>query len=216
MRLGAFIPIKAQSRRVPGKNLREVGGKPLYRWIIDAAMQSQAFDAVFVDTDSDEIAKAAEMMGVMVIGRDPSLARDDANGNDLLCHHAERFPDFDVYCQLFATAPFLRAGTIARAIDDLLASPRNDSVLTAVEAPGWHWFNAQPINFRPGILPRSQDAPKLIRETTGLYAIRREPLLRYRCRVGATPLFVMVNPIEAVDIDDESDLARAQEIAAKL
>src|ERR1043166_369266 len=108
MKTACFIPIKQNSERVPGKNLRRVGGTPLYQAIIVKAIDSGCFSTVFVDTNSDEVATFAQQNGAVHIPRKPELAVGCANGNDLLNHHAEIEPSFDYYFQLFATAPLLK------------------------------------------------------------------------------------------------------------
>ena len=209
MNVSAFIPIKMNSTRVPRKNFREFDGRPLYRHIIDHAQEAGCFDNVFVDTDSSEVGDYARQRDCVLIHREPWLASDAANGNDLLSRHAELVPDVDIYCQLFATAPRLKPSTIKACIEALAESPEHDSVFTAVQVTGWFWMDGQPLNFRPGILPRSQDARKVTQETTGLYAIRRESLVRYRCRIGANPIPYLVAPSEAIDLDDECDFTDA-------
>lgn len=220
MTIGAFIPIKATSERVPGKNFREFRGRPLYEWIIDHAIEAGCFDAIHVDTDSPQIAAFARCRQVQVLARRPELATAQANGNHLLVHHAERCWGFDLYFQLFATAPLLRPATIRRCVEKLRISVDQlpgvaDSILTVVPAGGWHWMGRQPL-YRPEVLPRSQDAVALYRETTGLYGITRAALLERRCRVGAWPIFEEVDAREAVDLDHEWDFLAAEAAATSL
>lgn len=214
MRIGAFIPIKSRNERVPGKNLRAFRGQPLYEWIILHALDAGCFSTVVVDTDHPQIAAFTESVGAIYHERLPRLAEGDANGNDLLKHHRAEYPDFDLYFQLFATAPTLDPASIRSCVDVLAHASQHDSILTAVRAPGWHWFEGQPVNYRPGVLPRSQDAPTLYRETTGLYGIKAAALDRYGCRVGACPRFHEVTPDEAIDLDTEADFAAANNVAA--
>ena len=210
MRTLATIPIKSNSVRVKGKNFRPLGGKKLYEYILGNALDSGAFDDVLVDTDSQEIVDYCSKLGVRTTPREEWLASNEANGNDLLVSHMSKFPGYDAYFQLFATAPFLSKETIKGCVDFLSASSEHDSILTATEEIGWFWIGGVPVNFRPGILPRSQDAPKVIKETTGLYGIKRNSLDRYRCRVGSKPYFYMVSQDEAVDLDTEDDFRTAE------
>lgn len=212
MRSACFIPIKENSERVPGKNYRVLNGKKLYEYICEHVREADLFDDVYIDTNSDEIAKYADKLGFYVIERKPELARNTANGNDLLVYHYELYPDYDYYFQLFATAPYLQAATMKACFDKLLYSEVYDSCFTATQNYGFYWLADNPVNYRPGILPRSQDMLPVIEETTGLYGISKDSLERYRCRIGRTPYIHIVNKFEAVDINTEEDLKVAEYI----
>lgn len=209
MRTAAFIPIKTNSTRLTMKNFKLLGGRPLYTHIIDHALQADCFSEVFVDTDSHEIAMYAEDSGAVVIDRNPDLASDSANGNDLIVAHAQAYPEFDYIFQLFATSPFLSAVTINQCVRCLVAND-DDSIFTVLQKAGWFWFQDQPVNYRPNILPRSQDAKQIMQETCGLYGIRRDAALKYRSRIGATPFMWQVSEHEAHDIDTLFDFEMAE------
>lgn len=212
MRSACFIPIKENSERVPGKNFRVLNGKKLYEYICEHVKEANLFDDIYIDTNSDEIAKYADQLGFYVIERKPELARNTANGNDLLVYHYELYPDYDYYFQMFATAPYLQAGTIKTCFDKLLYSEVYDSCFTATQNYGFYWLADNPVNYRPGILPRSQDMLPVIEETTGLYGISKDSLERYRCRIGRKPYIHIVSKFEAVDINTEEDLKVAEYI----
>ena len=72
----AIIPARGGSKRLPGKNIYPIWGKPLLYWSIKAAMDSKKIDAVWVTTDDEEIAKVAKSSGANVFMRDPKLADD--------------------------------------------------------------------------------------------------------------------------------------------
>lgn len=214
MRIACFIPIKANSERVPGKNFRNLCGKPLYYYIITNAIKAQCFDDIYVDTNSDEIKQFCEELGVKTIERKDELTKNTANGNDLLNYHYEKFPSYDYYFQLFATAPFLQPESIAKAVNTLVGSNIYDSTFTAIREHGFYWFNKTPINYRPCILPRSQDMEPVYEETTGLYGMSKDALKHYHCRIGAKPYICEVSKFEAVDINTEEDLKIAEFIGS--
>jgi len=210
VKTACFIPIKANSERVPGKNLRLLNGKKLYEYICEHVKQAEVFDDVFIDTNSEEVAEYANKMGFRVIERKPELAKNTANGNDLLVYHFEQYPEYDYYFQAFATAPYMQADTIKKCYGRLIYSEEFDSCFTATENHGFYWLSDNPINYRPGILPRSQDMLPVIEETTGLYGISKDSLKRYRCRIGKKPYIHIVSKFEAVDINTEEDLKIAE------
>ena len=84
MKIACFIPVKSNSERVPGKNFRILCGKPLYQYIIDHAIESNCFDDIYVDTNSEEVKKYCEGKKIHWIERKEELAKNTANGNDLL------------------------------------------------------------------------------------------------------------------------------------
>ena len=210
MKTACFIPIKANSERVPGKNLRVLNGKKLYQYICEHVKSANVFDDVYIDTNSNEIVEYAQQMGFNVIERIPELAQNTANGNDLLVYHFTKFPDYDFYFQLFATAPYLQPSSIESCYNRLTSSTEYDSCFTATENHSFYWYAGTPVNYRPGILPRSQDMLPVVEETTGLYGICRESLDKYRCRIGRKPYIHVVSKFEAVDINTEEDLKIAE------
>ncbi len=212
MKTAAFIPIKANSERVPGKNLRILNGKKLYQYICEHVKEADVFDDVYIDTNSEEVSAYAEEMGFKVIAREPELAKNTANGNDLLVHHFEVCNQYDYYFQLFATAPYMQPQTIRNCFEKLTTSSQYDSCFTALENHSFYWLAENPVNYRPGILPRSQDMLPVIEETTGLYGISRESLNKYRCRIGYKPYIHIVSKFEAVDINTEEDFKVAEYI----
>lgn len=210
MKTACFIPIKANSERVPGKNLRELNGKKLYQYICEHVKEADVFDDVYVDTNSEEVASYAKSMGFYVIERKPELALNTANGNDLLVSHFLQYPDYDFYFQLFAIAPYMQPKTIRDCYQRLTASQEYDSCFTALENHGFYWFGNTPVNYRPEILPRSQNITAVVEETTGMYGISHDSLEKYRCRIGRKPYMHFVSKFEAVDINTEEDFCVAE------
>ena len=206
MKVAATIPIKSNSTRVKNKNFRLLGGKPLYEYIIDHCIQAECFDDIYVDTDSAEINSYCTENQIICIKRKPELTLDTANGNDVFHYDIDFVGHYDFYFQLYATAPFLKPETIRECVDKLTHSSKHDSILTATEEYGWFWHKDQPVNYQPNILPRSQDATPVIKETTGLYGISKRAYDRYRCRVGATPYFYIIRDRkECIDLDTQED-----------
>ena len=154
-------------------------------------------------------------MYLLVIERKEELAKNSANGNDLLIYHQQLFPNYDYYFQLFATAPFLQSESIKACYNMLIKSEKYDSCFTANIHNGFFWLNGVPFNYRPSVLPRSQDLMPVVEETTGLYGISNDALLRYRCRIGSNPYIHIVSKFEAVDINTEEDLKIAEYIGTE-
>lgn len=88
----AIIPARGGSKRLPGKNIKSLAGKPMIAWTIEAALDSGVFDHVFVSTDSQDIANVATSFGAEVPYLRPChLATDEATTNDVVTHLVEWF-----------------------------------------------------------------------------------------------------------------------------
>ena len=138
MKIVAIIPIKSTSKRVKGKNFRIVGKKPLYKHLLDKLKKTN-FDEIYIDSDSAEIKKYCHKMGYKFIQRLPKLAKDNANGNDLLNYHS-KIIKADIYFQLFVTAPLLKVNTINKCIKILKKTKNKDSIFTVNKIYSWFWF----------------------------------------------------------------------------
>ncbi len=203
MKIVAIIPIKSTSKRVKGKNFRIVGKKPLYKHLLDKLKKTN-FDEIYIDSDSAEIKKYCHKMGYKFIQRLPKLAKDNANGNDLLNYHS-KIIKADIYFQLFVTAPLLKVNTINKCIKILKKTKNKDSIFTVNKIYSWFWFKNKPVNYKPEILPRSQDAQPIIQETTGLYGIKKKVLNKKKCRIGYKPILYPISAAESVDLDTIKD-----------
>ena len=119
-------------------------------------------------------------------------------------YHA-KIIDADIYFQLFITSPLIKVSTINQCIEILKKTKKNDSILTVSKIFSWFWFKNKPVNYKPEILPRSQDAEPLILETTALYGIKKNALKKRKCRIGYKPYFFEVDDEEALDLDNYKD-----------
>lgn len=207
----ALIPVKSQSHRLPNKNFRDFHGYPLFENFFRKLDATNPFDAVFVNTDSVEVKKTAKEYAFEIIDRPEYLSEDDANGNDLLLFDADNI-DAHYYFQMFVTAPLLRPETIWDCHDILTNSEDYDSIFTVENDTTWYWQGSSPLNYNPEQLPRSQDVDPVYKESTGLYGISSEALKLRKCRIGNNPYLYIINPVEAIDVDEKIDL----DIARKL
>ena len=211
-RVGCFIPIKHNSQRVVGKNLRTLGDKPLYRHILDRVVSVDLFDDIYVDTDSEDIINYCNDNNISVIPRIPELLEDSATGNDLLDYWIRIKPEYDLYYQIHVTSPFMKKRSISECISVLNKNEKYDSVFFAIEEKSWYWFDGKPINYDPCNFGRSQDSVGVTRETTCLFGIRKDSFLNRRSRIGKIPFAFYVENEEAIDIDNEIDFKFCESI----
>jgi len=202
------MPIRHQSERVPGKNYRDFGGRPLFEHMLTTLLDTAAIAVVVVDTDSPIVREriATGFPSVVLIDRPTELRGGDVPMNDVLLHDIERVPS-DWYLQTHCTNPLLRAVTIERGLQTLFASLEAYDSLFAVTPMFtrlW-WPNGKPINHDPRVLLRTQDLPPVLEENSNMYVFRGDDLRSSGNRIGTRPLLFEIARAEAWDIDEELD-----------
>jgi CMP-N-acetylneuraminic acid synthetase len=210
-RVVAFVHAKGTSTRVPGKNLRMLGDRPLFCHAIAHARAAQRVDEVVIDSDSDAILSIGASHGARPLQRPARLATNDATGDDLAYWQASNAPGAEIVLQVVPTAPFLAPESIDAAVD-LLREHGVDSVVGCRCEALYLWRGGRPAYFRPdGSIPNSYELEPLTWETTGLYANRAAAVLRLKKRMNPDSCLPLVlDPIEAVDIDTPEDFALAE------
>jgi CMP-N-acetylneuraminic acid synthetase len=143
----ALVPARAGSKRIPGKNIRPLGGHPLLAYSIAAARESGVFDSVVVSTDSPDIAEIARHYGAETPFLRPAhMASDVSPDIEWVAYTLEKLEAagrrYDCFSLLRPTSPFRRPETIRLAWERFLTARPADS-LRAVELcrqhPGKMW-----------------------------------------------------------------------------
>jgi len=204
----ALVPMRHNSQRVPGKNYRLLGGKPLYQHIIETLLGVPEITSVVVDTDSTPVMDGlrAHFPQVRVLERPEHLRADAIPMNEILAHDTAQI-EADFYLQTHSTNPLLKAATLSRAIQAFLKEyPAWDSMFSVTRLQTRLWDAlTRPINHNPAILLQTQDLPPVYEENSCLYLFSRQTLLARRNRIGERPLMFEVPAEEAWDIDEELD-----------
>ena len=117
-------------------------------------------------------------------------------------------PDADIVIQALCTAPFIDERCIANALDKLLSSQENDSLVTVTEAKQYTWSGTDP-DYGRGRIPNSTDLQVII-EAMSLYMVRRNSSDFPKKRYGSKPILHVLSTKEAVDINYIEDLELAE------
>jgi CMP-N-acetylneuraminic acid synthetase len=134
-----IIPARGGSKGLPGKNIRNLCGKPLIVWSIESGLQSRYLDEVMVTTDSRDIADISSKAGAAVpFLRPPELARDesgtlDAVEHTLACYQEQMGRKFDYVVLLEPTSPLREAGDIDTMIEKLVD---NEEIFDSIVSVG--------------------------------------------------------------------------------
>ncbi len=130
IRVLGVVPARGGSKGIPGKNIAQLGGKPLLAWTAEAALACKHLSRVVLSTDDPTIAAIGHTLGLQVpFLRPAELARDDTPTLPVLLHALGACAeDFDAVFILQPTNPLRLAGDIDGAIE-LLDQTGADSVI---------------------------------------------------------------------------------------
>jgi len=214
----ALVPMRHSSERVPGKNYRQLAGKPLYAHILETLSSLAQIELIVVDTDSPPIREgvAERFPEIMILERPEPLRGGDVPMNAVILHDVQQV-ESQFYLQTHSTNPLLTAGTIERGIQVFSTAfpDEADSLFSVTRLQTRLWTEGgQPINHDPAELIRTQDLEPVFEENSCLYLFDRDRLLEEGTRIGRSPTLFEIEAIEAIDIDDEQEFELAAAILA--
>ena len=220
MKTFAFIFARGGSKGVPGKNIRNLGGKPLLAHSIIIAQNIDEISRIFVSTDDLDIAEVGIKYGAEIIERPVELAQDDSS-EWLAWRHAiewleNREEYFDCFVSLPTTSPLRNKTDVVNCIN--LLDEQTDIVVTISEASRNPYFN---------LVHKEEDYIKLVIEGKKSYSRRQDAPLAYDMTTVAyvahsdfiknnNKIFdgrvkaALIPKERSVDIDDEIDFKMAE------
>ena len=204
----ALVPMRHSSERVPGKNYRNLAGKPLYAHIIETLLATPEIAQIVVNTDSPVISEGLEKNypDVTVIVRPEELRMGMTPMNEILIYDTNLI-EADYYLQTHSTNPLLRPNTISIAIRSFLFSLGEHDSLFGVTRLQTRLYDRMgvAVNHDPNELLRTQDLPPIFEENSCIYIFDKETLHSKGHRLGDTPMMFEIDAAEAWDIDEELD-----------
>jgi CMP-N-acetylneuraminic acid synthetase len=218
----AVIPCRGGSKRVPGKNIRDLHGSPAVAYTIEAALESGIFQAVIVSTDSEEIAEVARARGADVPFLRASKLADDftpvsAVTLDALNRLDPEGSRFAHVAQLMANCPLRSAEDIRASYAQFLETGAGTQI--SVMEYGWlnPWWamtrdeqhTLSPI-FKDMTMMRSQDQPQLFCPTGVIWWARADLLRQYGTFYAPGYRGWSIPWQRGVDIDTEDDWKMAE------
>lgn len=216
----AIITARGGSKRIPRKNIKPFLGKPMLVYSIEAALESGIFDEVMVSTDDEEIADIAKAAGAVVpFYRSEKTANDFATTSDVILEvleeYAKRGKEFDSFCCIYPTAPFITPERLKEGME-LLMEKKPDSVMPVVS------FSFPPqrcvviedgklVPKWPENMPkRSQDLEPYYHDCGQFYCVNVKRFLEEKAILMPNTLPLLLSELEVQDIDNEVDWKLAE------
>lgn len=218
----AVIPARGGSKRIPKKNVREVGGKPLIAHTIEQAAAADHLTEAVVSSDSEEIRRVArEHDGTVPFKRPADLATDEASTSAVVTHALDWYEDrgrtFDVVCLLHPTTPLRTAADIDGAMEKF----RDAGALSLVTVSAYAHPPQLALQvdedgylrerYKPGVLftdgyTRSQDLEELVRADGLVYLATTEAWAEFESFYTPETSYYEISPERALDIDEPWEL----------
>ena len=212
----AFIPVRAGSKSIPLKNIKEINGKPLVYWTAKAANDAKCIDKVIIATDSGEIksvVRSFNMPKVEIYDRDAQNATDTASTESVMLEYINK-SDLNANDNFFliqATSPMLKAEHIDGMFEYFQKSGA-DSIFSGVVEKQFHWQIAykqqnlvEPVNYDYRNRPRRQEFEGLVAENGACYINSVKNILRDKCRLSGNITYYELPSYTSYEIDEEAD-----------
>jgi hypothetical protein len=223
----AIILARGGSKGIPKKNIKEICGKPLIAYTIEAALSSGTFDKVVVSTDSHEIASVAKSFGATVPFMRPNeLSQDHVWSRDALRHavlecEKEYGTLYDYVVELPCVAPLRNDTHIREAVNKLIQTGA-DSVISVCKMQDKHPVRMKRIvedtiqdfckEFPEGEGSRRQDLDPCYIRNGAIYAMTRKCIVDDFSRNGSVSRPYIMDEIHSVNIDSMIDYYLAESI----
>lgn len=219
----AVIPARGGSKRIPGKNIRIIHGKPMLEWVIGALKDFNRLGDIIVSTDSSEISAVAQRLGVSApFVRPPELSHDFATTAAVIKHAASWYScnvgAIDYVLTVYATAIFLSPNDLEAAYQ-IISAQRRDVVFSGCSYPFpiqravfMHDDGAVEM-FQPEMkIARSQDLQPAFHDAGQFYLSTFDAVLAEKSAFSENCAMVVLPRYRVVDIDTEEDLELAERL----
>lgn len=213
MKTVAFVPLKLNNERVPGKNLKAMGdGKILLSFILDTLVDVKKrgfLDEIVVFCSQGRV-KEYLPADVKFLSRPDFLDTQKAKSNDIIREFLKSY-NADIYVMCHATSPFIKAEHIIDCIQ-AVKSGKFDSAFSGLKIQNFLWQNESPLNFDRACYPRTQDLVPIYEELPTPYVFTKKVFNLTSGRTGFHPYIAECSAIEAIDIDNPDDFELANKI----
>lgn len=222
-----IIPARKGSKRIPGKNIKLLNGRPLIEYSLDHALGCSSIDQIVLSTDITEIedvinARYLQNEKILILDRPKNLAGDHISTEEVLLDTITRVSattPIDALITLLPTSPFRKSSSIQQCLD-IFHQNKADSVSTFSRAKlKIGEYNAETGKF--GYLDQHTPARMdLINYTfydnPCIYVTNPEILRLSRFILGPNNYGYEVGFIEGFDINDADEWIVAEMIASNL
>jgi len=207
-----IIPVRGGSTGVPGKNRRNLNGKPLVSYSIENTLKVLDKSKIYMASDDEELIAIGKSYGLNIFHLGPQTGKETLDDVVHLVVEKELSKlakDDDLVLTIQATCPLLSSDTLNNVIK--IAENTNDTVMTVTDSRHLYWEEKG-----DGIDPHyknrvnRQELPHFYKETGAVIACKTKQILDHKTRITKNPKVVVTDKQEAIDIDDSYDFKLAE------
>lgn len=226
MKILAFIPARAGSKRIPDKNIKPLNNKPLIAYTIESAKKSKYINRIVVSTDSEKIAAVAEKYGAEApFLRPKEISKSDSTEMQFFEHALNWFSENENYqpdliILLYPTSPFRKPESIDKAIEEMLKHPEADS-LRSVKLCSEHPYKMWVIGdgyLKPFVKEKDLNVhtlsyhllPTVYIQNASIYITRPTTVRNKKSPTGDIIIPFVMDEMESIDINNPVDFKFAE------
>lgn len=212
-----IIPARGNSKRLPGKNMKILGDKPLIQYSIDFALKNFSKNAIWVNSDDQDIIEFSKKKGIKTLQRPDSLATDFTSTVEVLKFQVNYFKEQNIACDaiilLQPTNPFREESLLNDVINKFEDSSRNSLATFSISEKKLGKIENmffKPTNYIPG--QRSQDLERDYFENGLLYITKCDSIIEGKVITDDVYPYVCDTLESTIDIDYLEDFAFAESL----
>lgn len=207
----AVIPVRKGSQRVENKNSKDFAGSSLLKIKIEQVKRVGVFDDIVVSSDSEEMLEIASSLGVGAHARDPVYCMGNTPMKEVYRYLGKEFSSYKDLAYINVTNPLLKDESLTSCVSAYKNRTHEVvSVNTVHEVKDFMWYNGKPVNYDPSNQPRSQDLPDYVSLNFACNIISTSIMSHQGVIVGTPHIGIVIDKIQAVDIDDVYDFEIAE------
>jgi len=232
----AIVPARGGSKSIPYKNLKKIQNKPLIYFILKTLTQVKSIDRIIVSTEDTKIKKVVKKLfpKLEIIDRAKKLSTDRIALTEVVKHVAKEIHNKsyrpDIVLQVAPTCPYIKKKTIEDIVKKLINN-KSDCVVTLKRIEHEHPYRAKEFNKKTKVFKSfikgvnvekfisRQDLPELYCTSGAIYGRTYDLLQKFNNKdfcLGKNPIGVVVDDVEATNIDRPIDFEFAKFLAKKI
>lgn len=205
MRKISFVPLRAGSKEIVGKNTKILAGKPLFCWILDTIIASNEFNEIWISTDCPTVIQIIQKQypKVQIHRRSRQNASDTSPTIDVVMEFLslQSYGANDWLVLFQATSPFTNISDIQNLCRKIELTNKK-SALACFSSKQFRWsLDGIPLDYQWKNKPRRQDNKGMLLEAGSFYASKITTIINSKQLISTPAEMIHVSNLTSFEID---------------